>query len=76
MKRNLFSKFILIVFVVGWSLYELYPPSPRNLFDEFRTRAENRDATFTNIVEKVNQLERELPLPTRLHAPRSSSDWR
>ncbi|MEW6157987.1 MAG: protein translocase subunit SecD [Verrucomicrobiota bacterium] len=61
MKRNLFWKFLFIVFIVGWSLYELYPPAPRPLLDEFEQRAENVDTNFTAILTKARQLEQSQP---------------
>ncbi len=46
MKNNDFWKFILVAFIICWSLYEMYPPTSRDLVKEFETRAENKDATF------------------------------
>ena len=61
MKRNLFWKSLLILFVVGWSLWELYPLTPRNLIDEFDNRADKRDATFTNILQQARQADQASP---------------
>src|SRR5262245_12729682 len=61
MRRNNIWKFALVVFVVAWSLYEMYPPTPRDLLVEFQGRAVRKDATFTSIMERVAQLQKEKP---------------
>ncbi|MGB7767473.1 MAG: protein translocase subunit SecD [Verrucomicrobiia bacterium] len=61
MKKNDFWKFILVVFIVCWSLYEMYPPTSRDLVREFETRAVNRDATFKDIVARLEPLEKARP---------------
>ncbi len=63
MNRNHLYKLLLIVFVVLWSLYELYPPKARNIIDVFAERAvrERKDATFTNIITTARQLQEKLP---------------
>ena len=61
MRRNNAWKFALVVFVVAWSLYEMYPPTPRDLLVEFQGRAVRKDATFTSIMERVAQLQKEKP---------------
>lgn len=57
MKRNLFWKFVFVLFIVAWSAREIYPPTPRNLLMEFQNRAVNKDATFTNIIEQAQALQ-------------------
>ncbi len=61
MNRSHLWKFLLIVFILGWSLYEIYPPSGRNVIDVFVEKAVNQDATFTNIVNQARALEVEKP---------------
>jgi len=61
MNRNNVWRFVLVVLVVVWSLYELYPPQGRNLVQVFREKAVSRDATFTGIVQKAQALEKERP---------------
>jgi SecD/SecF fusion protein len=61
MKRNLFWKFLFVAFVVGWSVWELYPPTGRNLIHEFEAQAVNKDAEFAAIVETARQLDQEHP---------------
>src|ERR1700722_17501945 len=58
MKHNNFGWFIFVVCIVLWSLYEVYPPSSRNLIQEFASRAQNPDATFSNIVTQATDLEK------------------
>ena len=61
MKRNNTWKVILILFVVFWSLWSLYPPSARDLLSEFQRKAANTDATFQAIVARARQLQAERP---------------
>ena len=44
MKQNNLWRFILVLAIVAWSLYEIYPPTSRDLVQEFTSRAENTDA--------------------------------
>ena len=60
MNRNNVWRFVLVVLVVLWSLYELYPPKGRNLVMVFRERAVNRDTTFNGIVQKAQELEKSI----------------
>ena len=61
MNRNNVWRFVLVVLVVVWSLYELYPPQGKNLVQVFRERGVNRDATFNEIVQKAQALEKSMP---------------
>ena len=61
MNRNNFWRFVLVVLVVLWSLYELYPPEGRDLMLVFREKAVNRDATFTTIFQKAQALQKATP---------------
>jgi SecD/SecF fusion protein len=61
MKQNNRWRFILVVLIVAWSLYEIYPPASRDLVQEFSSRAENQDATFTNILEQLALLQTARP---------------
>ena len=61
MNRNSFWRFTLVVLVVLWSLYELYPPKGRDLVQMFRERAVNRDAAFSAILQKAQQLQAAMP---------------
>jgi SecD/SecF fusion protein len=53
MKQNNLGWFIFVLCVVFWALYEIYPPTSRDLVKEFSRRAVHRDAAFTNILSEV-----------------------
>ncbi|MEY2466479.1 MAG: SecD/SecF fusion protein, partial [Verrucomicrobiota bacterium] len=57
MNRNNLGRFLLVIFIVVWSLYEIYPPKARDLVEYFRNRGVSRDATFTGIVEQAKKLQ-------------------
>jgi hypothetical protein len=57
MKKNNFGWFIFVVLVVLWSLYEIYPPTSRDLIQQFSSRAENQDTNFTAILQRLAPLE-------------------
>lgn len=61
MNRNNLWRFVLVVLVILWSLYELYPPQGRDLVQVFRERAQNRDVAFSNIVYQANALQKKFP---------------
>ncbi len=61
MKRNNTWKWALVAFVVAWSLFELYPPTNRDLIDVFKKEAITSDATFQGIVEKAQELQKQFP---------------
>ncbi len=49
-----------IVFLVAWSLWEIYPPSSQNLIVEFKDEADatKKDAAFSKIVQNAEALEK------------------
>ena len=57
MRRNNLGRFILVLGIVLWALYETYPPTSRDLIQEFSGRAENKDAAFTNILARSELLQ-------------------
>ena len=61
MNRNHLWKFLLIVFVVAWSAWEIYPPNGRSILEVFNENAVRKDATLTNILERAQQLQKEKP---------------
>src|SRR5579859_5541676 len=61
MNRNNFWRFILVLVVVLWSVYELYPPTNRDLIQKFRERATNRDTNFTAMVQRALALQKSFP---------------
>ena len=54
-------KFVLVVLLVTWALYEIYPPTGTDLTVAFQEKAANQDATFTSIGARLNDLQREKP---------------
>ena len=50
MKRNNLWRALIVLFVLAWSVVELYPPKPRDLIAEFESRAVSPDTNFTAIV--------------------------
>jgi SecD/SecF fusion protein len=61
MKRNNSWKWALVVFLVAWSIWSLYPPAPRPLIEEFKNEATQTDATFNNIVKRAEELQKKNP---------------
>ena len=54
-------RFILVVFIVCWSLYQVYPPTPRDLVQQFSSRAVKRNAAFTGILQRLEPLQKARP---------------
>ena len=63
MNRNNFWRFVLVVLVLLWSLYELYPPNGEDLVQVFREKAINRDTNFVAIVARAQGLQKKAPEP-------------
>jgi SecD/SecF fusion protein len=61
MNQHKFGRFIFVVLVILWSLYELYPPTSRDLILVFKERAEHRDTNFTAIVERALESQKASP---------------
>ncbi len=61
MNRNNVWKLVLVVLVVLWSIYEMYPPTGRDLVQYFRDRSVNHDVAFSNIVFRVTALQKAMP---------------
>jgi SecD/SecF fusion protein len=59
MRKNDRWKFIFVVLVILWALYEIYPPTSRDLIQQFSARAENQDTNFTAILQRVQILQQE-----------------
>src|ERR1700761_6160270 len=53
----------LIALLIVWSLWEIYPPTSRNLIDVFQEEASNKDPKFDAIVSKARDLEKLDPDP-------------
>jgi SecD/SecF fusion protein len=63
MNRNNFWRFIIVVMVLLWSIYEIYPPKGTDLVEKFRDRAiaSRSDTNFTGIVDRALTLQRKMP---------------
>src|SRR5262245_3893216 len=62
MNRNNLWRFVIVVVVLIWSVYETYPPTARELLLVFREQALNkRDTNFVAIVQKAQQLQKTNP---------------
>jgi SecD/SecF fusion protein len=61
MKQNNTSKWLLVLFILGWAIYSLYPPSSRELVEVFSENASSRDTNFTAIVERARALDKAKP---------------
>jgi SecD/SecF fusion protein len=61
MSRNNPWIFLFVVLLVCWSFYEMYPPTSRDLVQEFSTRAVNRDTNFAGILERLKPLQQARP---------------
>jgi SecD/SecF fusion protein len=61
MKRNNLGKFIFVVIVVLWSLYEVYPPKARDLVQFFQERGRNTDTNFVSIVRQAREMQKKRP---------------
>ncbi len=58
MKQNNMGRFLLVIAIILWSLYQIYPPTSRDLIKEFSSRAENKDAAFTNILNEARAFQK------------------
>ena len=57
-KNNNFGRFLLVIGIIVWSLFEIYPPTSRDLVQEFSKRAVKPDAAFTNILTQTAALQK------------------
>ena len=55
MKRNNFWRWVIVVFVLVWALFELNPPNDQPLIDVFEQTALNKDERFTAIVKQARE---------------------
>ena len=58
MSRNNFWRLLFVILIVLWSLYEIYPPTSRDLVQYFAERGTRSDATFSNIVSQARTLQK------------------
>ncbi len=58
MNRNNLWRFILVVVVVALALFEIYPPTNRDLIQVFRENARGTDETLSQIINHAQELSR------------------
>src|SRR5215471_4173830 len=58
MKQNNLGRFLLVLAIILWSLYEVYPPTSRSLISEFSSQGQNQDATFKAIVAQAEAMQK------------------
>src|SRR6266849_4080873 len=63
MNRNHLWKFLLIVFILVWALFEVSPPVGRNVIDVFQERAarDKKDTAYSNLVARARELQKQTP---------------
>ena len=57
-KNNNFGRFLLVIGIIVWSLFEIYPPTSRDLVQEFSNRAVKPDAAFKDILTQTAALQK------------------
>src|SRR5262245_58738154 len=55
---------LMIIFVVVWSIVSMTPPTNRDLLADFQAKARSKDAAFSNIVARAQELQKEMPART------------
>jgi len=61
MNRNNLWRFIIVVLVVAWALFEIYPPTNRDLIQVFRENARGTDETLSKIIAHAQDLSKDRP---------------
>ena len=54
MKQNNLNWFIIVVLLVAWAFYEIYPPTSQSLIATFAARGQKPDAAFQQIVKDAS----------------------
>jgi len=57
-KNNNLGRFLLVIAIIIWALVEVYPPTSRDLAQDFANRAQNKDAAFTDILTQSAALQK------------------
>ena len=57
-KNNNLGRFFLVLTIILWSLYEVYPTTAQDLVQTFSNRAKNQDAAFKNILLTAAELQK------------------
>ena len=56
MKQNNLNWFIIVVLLVAWAFYEIYPPQSQSLIATFAAKGQKQDAAFADIVKSATEL--------------------
>lgn len=64
MQQKHLWQLLIIVFVVVFAVFEITPPTGRDLLQDFQNKARFKDAAFSNVVERAAQLQKENPVRT------------
>ncbi|HWC61492.1 MAG TPA: protein translocase subunit SecD, partial [Verrucomicrobiae bacterium] len=59
--RNNLWRFVIVILVVAWALFEMYPPTNRDLIQTFREQARGGDETLNKIIERAQALSKDRP---------------
>jgi len=57
-KNNNLGRFILVLLIIAWALIEIYPPTSRDLVQEFARRAQDQDTAFKGILDRTVALQK------------------
>src|SRR6266511_1864442 len=68
MKRKNIWRSMTVVFVLAWALWEMNPPTPRDLIEEFQSRAVSTDTNFNAIIQRARDLQKQSQTPGRAFA--------
>src|SRR5579863_7269082 len=62
MNRNNLTRFFIVLIVLAWAFYEMYPPVGEDLGQYFQEQAKGpKDAAYTNIIETIATLQKANP---------------
>ncbi|MGV3773482.1 MAG: protein translocase subunit SecD, partial [Verrucomicrobiales bacterium] len=61
MNRNTTWKWLAVILLTAWAIWEFTPPTSRNLISQFEASAERKDTNFTAIVQSARELEKARP---------------
>ena len=53
--------FVIIIFVVVWSVVTMTPISNRDLLKDFQEKGRNKDAAYSNVVARAQALQAQMP---------------
>ena len=57
-KNNNLGRFLLVIAIILWAIFEVMPPTSRDLVEQFASRAQNQDAAFKDILAQTATLQK------------------